>query len=43
MESTDPETGEITGKQLKLACLLEYFANWMPCLIGMEVDSGSQH
>lgn len=43
IHSVDPETGEITSKQLKRARLLEYFVNRGPCLIGMEACGGSQH
>jgi transposase len=43
IHSVDPETGEITSKQLKRAHLLEYFVNRGPCLIGMEACGGSQH
>lgn len=43
VHSVDPETGEITSKQLKRAVFLEHFANLAPCLIGMEACGGAQH
>jgi len=43
VHSVDPETGEITSKQLKRAGFLEHFANRVPCLIGMEACGGAQH
>ena len=43
VHSVDPETGEITSKQLKRAGFLEHFANRAPCLIGMEACGGAQH
>jgi transposase len=43
VHSVDPETGEITIKQLKRVGFLEYFANRAPCLIGMEACGGAQH
>ncbi|HDR8961978.1 TPA: transposase, partial [Burkholderia vietnamiensis] len=39
----DPETGEIVNKAIKRAGFLEYFANRLPCLIGMEACGGAQH
>ena len=39
----DMETGEIVSLQLKREKFLEHFANWAPCLIGMEACGGSQH
>jgi transposase len=41
--SVDPETGEVFNKQVKRAKFLEYFANRVPCLIGMEACGGSHH
>ncbi|WP_423394037.1 IS110 family transposase [Burkholderia sp. LMG 21824] len=39
----DAETGEIVNKPVKRAVFLEHFANWAPCLIGMEACGGSQY
>lgn len=43
VHTVDGETGEIMSKQIKRAAFLDYFANRMPCLIGMEACGGSQH
>jgi len=43
VHSVDPETGEITSKQIKRAGFLEHFVNRAPCLIGMEACGGAQH
>ena len=43
IHTVDQETGEVTSKQLKRAKFLEYFANRVPCLIGMEACGGSHH
>lgn len=43
VHSVNPETGEITSKQIKRAGFLEHFANRAPCLIGMEACGGAQH
>ncbi|SFU56805.1 hypothetical protein SAMN05421784_1125 [Xenorhabdus koppenhoeferi] len=39
----DFHTSEIVDKQKKQDALLTFFANREPCLIGMEVCSGSQN
>lgn len=39
----EPETGEIIGKQIKRADLLEHFVNRARCVIGMEACGGAQH
>jgi len=39
----DAETGEIVNKPIKRAQFLEYFANHVPCLIGMEACGGAHH
>ena len=39
----DGDTGEIFSKRLKRAVFLEFFANRVPCLIGMEACGGAQH
>jgi transposase len=39
----DAKTDEIVNKPLKRGAFLEHFANWSPCLIGMEACGGSQH
>ena len=36
-------TGEIVSLQLKREQFLEYFANLVPSLIGMEACGGAQH
>jgi len=43
VHSVDPETGEISSKQIKRNGFLEHFANCAPCLIGMEACGGAQH
>jgi transposase len=39
----DPETGEVSNKQIKRAKFLEHFANRAPCMIGMEACGGAHH
>jgi transposase len=39
----DEETGEIVNKPIKRAKFLEFFANRVPCLIGMEACGGAHH
>lgn len=39
----DSMTGEVVNKAIKRAGFLEYFANRMSCLIGMEACGGAQH
>ena len=39
----DANTGEIFSKQLKRSVFLEFFANRLPCLVGMEACGGAQH
>ena len=39
----DRETGEIVNKPIKRANFLEFFANRLPCLIGMEACGGAHH
>jgi transposase len=39
----DPDSGEIVSKRIKRARFLEHFANWEPCLIGMEACGGAHH
>lgn len=43
VHSVDMATGEVTRKQLKRAVFLDYFANRLPCLIGMEACGGAHH
>ncbi|MDC6129624.1 IS110 family transposase [Burkholderia gladioli] len=39
----DHDTGEVVNKPIRRAVLLEHFANWPPCLIGMEACGGAHH
>ena len=39
----DANTGEIFSKQLKRSVFLEFFANRLPCLVGMEACGDAQH
>jgi len=39
----DKETGEVINQQIKRAQFLQWFANRVPCLVGMEACGGSQH
>ncbi|SEU46819.1 Transposase [Burkholderia cepacia] len=39
----DHDTGEVVNKPIRRAALLEHFANWPPCLIGMEACGGAHH
>ena len=41
--TVDMETGEVISKQIKRGQFLPWFANRMPCLVGMEACGGSQH
>lgn len=41
--TVDHETGEVISKQLKRGQFLQWFANRIPCLVGMEACGGSQH
>lgn len=43
VHAVDPETGEITSRQIKRGAFLELFVNHPPCLIGMEACGGAQH
>ena len=39
----DHDTGEVVNKPIRRAALLEHFANWPPCLIGIEACGGAHH
>jgi len=39
----DQDSGEIVNKPISRGKFLQYFANRMPCLIGMEACGGSHH
>jgi transposase len=41
--TVDKETGEVINQQIKRAQFLQWFANRVPCLVGMEACGGSQH
>jgi transposase len=41
--TVDQETGEVINQQIRRAQFLQWFANRLPCLIGMEACGGSQH
>lgn len=43
LHTVDMSTGEIVNVQLKRAKVLGYFANRVPCLIGIEACGGAHH
>ncbi len=43
LHTVDMDTGEIINQQLKRAKVLEYFANRVPCVIGIEACGSAHH